>query len=148
MIATASLALSKRLHELAPEWDDTEKCWYFMEDYDCVEDSEDIVTDYPPVGNKKVLAPAPDLDWLLGKLPAFINSKSGIGYKLYITVNVTSSGSKDATIGYQALRQVDKDRKKGFEFLYHPKIKFQHGTSCDAACALLIKLLESGGIKV
>lgn len=61
--------LCKELWELMPEWTDTHSVWYFLEDYDCVEDSKIIVTCKNKMGDKKSLCPYYTLEYLLDRLP-------------------------------------------------------------------------------
>jgi len=133
---TASPELCQELYELSG-WDDKE-----LETYSEFAHKTHIETD-----KMMVQIPAYNLGYLLRKLPAFVNSTSGRGYKLKLTANVTSSGDREATIGYEALRQVSRDQTAGFEFLHHPKIQFQHGTFENATCKLAIELIKAGVLK-
>lgn len=129
----ADLELCKELYELSG-WEDTTNTFgSTTERLDWIQSDN----------GKGWYLPAYDLGYLLRKLPSFIESNSGIGYKLILKTN-TRNTDRIAVIGYVALQQVESERSKGFEFLYHPKIKFQQGSLEDAACKLAIELFKSG----
>lgn len=141
-IKTASLELSKRLQELTPGWDDTQ-CWweltptrldFIAPDKDGFQQSTGSdykwrlslsKTDSSSRWAPKQAVIAPDLDWLLGKLgyPTLERNVYGIWLAKYY--------------------------KKTSKSLTGPMNALGSGsTPCDAACALLIKLLESQVITV
>lgn len=125
MIATASLALSKRLHELAPEWKSDLMYWKrLVDDYDQVK-----VLRYGSITTRDgaMVCFAPDLDWLLGKLPRKLSDKQG--YPSWLKVAAYTETMYQATYGIRRYRQFAT-------------------TPCDAVCMLLIKLLEYGEIKI
>jgi hypothetical protein len=120
MIKTASLENSKRLYELAPEWNDTFNFW---EQTDGVPEGEpylvqpELMRMYGLWGTQelKKRTPAFDLDWLLDKLP----SRTSI------------------------LKVAD------YPEWYASRDKYEESanTASDAACLLLIKLIEQGVVK-
>lgn len=129
MIATTSLALSTRLQELAPGWRDTHAYWFRLsgELHKGVETSEWTLSCTPRMWNgyPYEMVIAPDLDWLLNRLgyPTLERNVYGIWLAKYY--------------------------KKTPKNLTGPMNALGSGiTPCDAACALLIKLIETGIVKV
>jgi hypothetical protein len=141
----ASLNLCRELWELSG-WDKTQNVWAIATG----EENKDVLPwlriGIGSSGAWEELS-AYDLGYLLRRLPAFINSKGGRGYKIKLTTNVTSDGGREATTGYEALKQVARDQTAGVKFLYHPKIKFQHGSLENATCQLAIELFKEGILK-
>lgn len=109
MIKTTSLELSKRLYELAPEWNDTHFKYYEWEDHIEVSDGAGI-SNYEGI-------PAPDLEWLLDKLPQNVG-------------RITMKHREHSGVWF-----CKWDNRK-IEFCG------QADTACDAACKLLINLIE------
>lgn len=124
MIQTANLELSKRLHELAPGWDsDLDHIIYRTE------------KGRPVVSNAfddraTGTMPAYDLEWLLRKLPAHIEKPQGLLWPIQVNFLGTAEAIKTWQFTYP--------------FLNEGKFCGTADSPEDAACALLIKLIEEG----
>lgn len=131
MIKTTSLELSKRLYELAPEWNDTTFYW---RDFG----NNTWRVWYP---NKEMFEPtrraipAPDLEWLLDKLPNMV-IENDYGYLV---------ATKDTKGTPFALTHIEN----GNWFAdYQGYFMTEAETPCDAACKLLINLIEQEIVKI
>jgi len=119
MIKTTSLELSKRLYELAPEWNDTSFYWHDF-------GNNTWRVWYP---NKEMFEamqgidiPAPDLDWLLDKLPE---------------IRLETWHNGNVVVKHYTKNGVpEKVERLGFV------VKAEADTPSDAACKLLINLIE------
>ena len=130
MIKTASLENSKRLFELAPEWNDTH--FWHVEVFAVTEPTISMWEIRDHRGGYNTF-PAPDLEWLLDKLPA----------------GMKSNDRHYAQSGYANLHFV-KTPNNTFLAAYYASdgiVQFSDNAS-DAACLLLIKLIEQGVVKV
>ena len=137
MIKTTSLELSKRLYELVPEWNDTHFTWKRLLTHETLKWKDWFLADWnnsvwDALGEQSI--PAPDLDWLLDKIA---QEDIGVGVRYIQKGGSTSMDLADWYGKYVAftpdLRQKD-----------YPVAD----TPADAACLLLIKLIEQGIVKV
>ena len=130
MIKTASLENSKRLYELAPEWNDTHFTWKRLVTHNTLEWKDWFLADWNNGvwdGLGEQSHPAPDLEWLLDKLPKLLPDES------YLVL------WHDGLV-WVAQYEDDTD--------VMPEHSKYADTPSDAACLLLIKLIEQGVVKV
>lgn len=119
MSDVADLSLCSELYKISG-WAGTHQVWYFSEDYDCVDDSEDIVTCRQTMGDRKTICPAYSLGYLLRKLPdcKVLNVSTGTKTPIYGAIHNDS----DTVV--------------------------QDETPENATCSLAIQLIKSGIIPI
>ena len=121
MINTASLENSKRLFELAPEWNDTEFGHYIIDGNRLTRPMVKIGDDFN--GHQLIFeAIAPDLEWLLDKLPQNVG-RITLKHREHSGIWFCKWDNRLIEYGQEA------------------------GTPSDAACLLIIKLIEQNIIK-
>lgn len=123
-IATANLALSTRLQELAPGWGDTS---FFH-----VADMPYAQPRYGRQGYVNTII-APDLDWLLNRLPPELDRR----------ILIVVTGDRP----YVGYAERDNYGNYCLDDYFYSHAQYASET-CDAACALLIKLIETKIIEV